>query len=195
LRAIAESGLFYGKDQYDRERYTQLGSIVEELTALLAAAEPNELRDILPVRKMPATPVLDGRAFVVHEGKVLLVKEATDGKWSLPGGWVEVNESLRESVEREVSEESGLRCKAERLLAVWDRDRHGHPPLAVHCYKLVVYCEVVDFGTFKANTETLAAGFFAIDALPELSLARVTRAQLESLWQMVRDGTASAQFD
>lgn len=195
LKAIAESGLYYGKDQYDRERYTELAGIAAELMAMLAVTEPDQLRDILPVRKVPATPVLDARAFVVHDGKVLLVKEATDGKWSLPGGWVEVNESLRESVEREVLEESGLRCKARRLLAVWDRDRHDHPPLAVHCYKLVVHCEVVDIGTFNANSETLAAGFFAIDALPELSLARVTPAQLDSLFRMVREDTAGAQFD
>jgi ADP-ribose pyrophosphatase YjhB (NUDIX family) len=195
LRAIAESGLFYGKDEYDRVRYAELGSISQELIAMLADAAPQQVREILPVRKVPATPVLDARAFVVHEGKVLLVKESVDLKWSLPGGWVEVNESLRESIEREVWEESGLRCTARRLLAVWDRDRHGHTPLAVHCYKLVVYCEVMDVGAFSANSETLEAGFFAVDALPELSLGRVTRAQIETAFKMVQEGTNDAQFD
>jgi ADP-ribose pyrophosphatase YjhB (NUDIX family) len=195
LRTIAESGLYYGRDEYDRVRYAELGSITQELIALLADEEPQRVREILPIRKVPATPALDARAFVMHEGKVLLVKESVDLKWSLPGGWVEVNESLRESVEREVWEESGLRCKAQRLLAVWDRDRHGHPPLAVHCYKLVVYCEVVDVGTFNTNSETLAAGFFALDALPELSLSRVTPAQIEMAFSMVQQGVTHAQFD
>jgi len=195
LRAIAESGLFYGKDEYDRVRYTELGSISQELIAMLADASPQQVREILPVRKVPATPVLDARAFVVHEGKVLLVKESVDQKWSLPGGWVEVNESLRESIEREVWEESGLRCTARRLLAVWDRDRHGHTPLAVHCYKLVVYCDVVDIGAFSANSETLAAGFFAVDDLPELSLGRVTPAQIQTAFKMVQEGVSDAQFD
>ena len=195
LRAIAESGLYYGRDEYDRARYTELGSISQELIALLAGEEPQQVRDILPVRQVPATPALDARAFVVHEGKVLLVKEAADLKWSLPGGWVEVNESLRESVEREVWEESGLRCTARQVLAVWDRDRHGHTPLAVHCYKLVVHCEVLDIGTFSSNSETLAAGFFAVDDLPELSLGRVTRAQIETAFSMVQQGVSQARFD
>jgi ADP-ribose pyrophosphatase YjhB (NUDIX family) len=195
LRTIAESGLYYGRDEFDRVRYSEVGSITQELIALLASEEPQRVREILPVRKVPATPALDARAFVVHEGKVLLVKESVDLKWSLPGGWVEVNESLRESVEREVWEEAGLRCKARQLLAVWDRDRHGHPPLAVHCYKLVVYCEVLDMGTFTANSETLAAGFFAVDALPELSLGRVTEAQIQTAFSMVQQGITHAQFD
>jgi ADP-ribose pyrophosphatase YjhB (NUDIX family) len=195
LRTIAESGLYYGRDEYDRVRYSEVGSITQELIALLADEEPQQVREILPIRKVPATPSLDARAFVVHEGKVLLVKESVDLKWSLPGGWVEVNESLRESVEREVWEESGLRCKARRLLAVWDRDRHGHPPLAVHCYKLVVYCEVLDMGTFTTNSETLDAGFFALDALPELSLGRVTPAQIDMAYAMVQQGITHAQFD
>lgn len=195
LRAIAESGLFYGKDEYDRVRYSELGSISQELIAMLADVEPPRVREVLPVRKVPATPVLDARAFVVHEGKVLLVKESVDLKWSLPGGWVDVNESLRESVEREVWEESGLRCTARRVLAVWDRDRHGHPPLAVHCYKLVVYCEVAELGAFSANSETLEAGFFAVDDLPELSLGRVTPAQIETAFRMVQQGVTQAQFD
>jgi ADP-ribose pyrophosphatase YjhB (NUDIX family) len=195
LRAIAESGLYYGRDEYDRVRYSELGGITQELIALLAGEEPQRVGELLPCRKVPATPALDARAFVVHEGKVLLVKEAVDLKWSLPGGWVEVNESLREAVEREVWEESGLRCQARRLLAVWDRDRHGHPPLAVHCYKLVVYCEVLDMGTFNSNSETLAAGFFALDALPELSLGRVTPAQIQMAFSMVQRGIMHAQFD
>jgi ADP-ribose pyrophosphatase YjhB (NUDIX family) len=195
LRAIAESGLYYSKDEYDRTRYSELGSVSQELIAMLAGAEPQQVREIVPVRKIPATPVLDARAFVVHEGKVLLVREATDLKWSLPGGWVEVNESLRESVEREVWEESGLRCRARRLLAVWDRDRHGHTPLAVHCYKLVVYCEVVEIGAFSDNSETLEAGFFAVDDLPELSLGRVTPTQIRTAFQMVQEGVSHAQFD
>jgi ADP-ribose pyrophosphatase YjhB (NUDIX family) len=195
LRAVAESGLYYGKDEYDRARYAEMAALADELTSALADADLARVRDLLPLRPVPATPTLDARGFVIHEDKVLLVKESTDGRWSLPGGWVEVNESLRESVEREVWEESGLRCRAARLLSVWDRDRHGHTPLAVHCYKIFVFCEIVDMGSFNSNSETLEAGFFAIDALPELSLGRVTPTQIATAFRMVKEGTNHAQFD
>jgi ADP-ribose pyrophosphatase YjhB (NUDIX family) len=194
LRALAESGLHYGKDEFDRTRYAEMAEISQELLATLSATELDEVQRILPLRAAPATPVLDARAFVVLDGKVLLVKEATDGKWSLPGGWVEVNESLSTCVEREVWEEAGLRCRAERLLAVWNRDLHGHPPLALHCYKLLVSCSVVDRGEFAANNETLEASFFAAESLPELSLPRVTPRQIATAFQLLRDG-GPTQFD
>ena len=196
LQAIAQSGLTYAKDPYDAERYEQVRTIAAEVAASRSEATAERINDLFSEESGYATPKLDIRAVVLDgEGAVLLVREKEDGLWTLPGGWVDVGESPSEAVEREVKEESGYEVRAARLLAVWDRDKHPHPPLPFHVYKLCFHCELLGGDPLVAGTETDGVGFFRKDTLPELSLGRVTPRQIERLVELATDGERATAFD
>jgi ADP-ribose pyrophosphatase YjhB (NUDIX family) len=196
LQAIAQSGLTYAKDPYDVERYEQIRRIAAEIGASSLGSTVNRIDALFSEESGYATPKLDIRAVVLdEEDAVLLVKEKEDSLWTLPGGWVDVGESPSESVEREVKEESGYEVRAVRLLALWDRDKHPHPPLPFHVYKLVFQCELLGGDPLMVSTETEGAGFFSKDALPELSLSRVTPQQIDRLIEHATDSDRSAVFD
>ncbi|MDZ7670589.1 MAG: NUDIX hydrolase [Gammaproteobacteria bacterium] len=167
LRAIAQTGLSYSRDDYDLERFTEIDAIARQMLAEITDTPPAQIRDLyLPERGYP-TPKVDVRAGVFREGRVLLVQEAADGRWSLPGGWADEQESPRASVEREVLEESGFRVRAVKLVALKDRNLHPYRPRRLeHIYKLFFLCELHG-GSAAASLETTDAGFFALDDLPE----------------------------
>jgi ADP-ribose pyrophosphatase YjhB (NUDIX family) len=199
LQAIAQSGLTYAKDPYDVERYEQIRRIAAEIAASApeqpSGATADRIDALFSGESGYATPKLDIRAVLLDEKEVLLVKEKEDGLWTLPGGWVDVGESPSESVEREVKEESGYEVRAVRLLALWDRDKHPHPPMPFHVYKLYFQCELLGGDPLTTSTETEGVGFFSTDALPELSLGRVTPQQIERLIELAADSEGSTAFD
>ncbi|NIG76209.1 NUDIX hydrolase [Klebsiella sp. Ap-873] len=175
LNAIAQNGLTYAKDVFDKERYETLRDIAEDLLHSRFNIDSETLH---PVSESGyATPKTDVRAFVIRDGKVLMVKEAEDGKWSLPGGWADVGDTPSAAVCREVREETGLEVKVTKLLGVWDRNLHGHPPLPWHVYKLIFLCEETG-GNLALSHESTDIGFFAINDLPELSLTRIVPEEL-----------------
>ena len=195
LQAIAQSGLTYAKDPYDVERYEQVRRIAAEIAASHSEGVAVHIDVLFAAESGYATPKLDIRAVVLDEEEVLLVREKEDGLWTLPGGWVDVGESPSESVEREVKEESGYEVRAVRLLALWDRDKHPHPPIPFHVYKLYFQCELLGGSPLAASTETEGVGFFSRDALPELSLSRVTPQQIKRLIELATESEGSAAFD
>lgn len=175
LNAIDQNGLTYAKDVFDKERYETLRHIAEDLLHSRFNIDSETLN---PVSESGyATPKTDVRAFVIRDGKVLMVKEAEDGKWSLPGGWADVGDTPSAAVCREVREETGLEVKVTKLLGVWDRNLHGHPPLPWHVYKLIFLCEETG-GNLALSHESTDIGFFAINDLPELSLTRIVPEEL-----------------
>jgi ADP-ribose pyrophosphatase YjhB (NUDIX family) len=137
---------------------------------------------------------VDVRAAVFREGRILLVKEPGGVGWSLPGGWADVGESPAEAAARETLEESGYRVRPVRLLAAYDRDRHGHPPIPYHVYKLVFLCEILD-QTPSSDVDTEGARFFGEKQLPELSISRVTRAQISRFFEQHRNPDRPTDFD
>jgi len=137
---------------------------------------------------------VDVRAAVFREGLILLVKEPGEEGWSLPGGWADVGESPSEAAARETLEESGYRVRPVRLLAAYDRDRHGHPPIPYHVYKLVFLCEILD-EVPSSNVDTDEVRFFGEKDLPELSISRVTLAQVSRFFEQDRDPGRPAAFD
>lgn len=139
------------------------------------------------------TPRVDVRAAVFKENRLLLVREQADGLWALPGGWAEVGQSAAESVEREVREESGYIVRAVKLLACWDRNKHPHPPIPAHAYKLLFRCELLG-GVATASTETTEVGFFAEDQIPALSLTTLPE-QITFAFQSLREPDAPTAFD
>ena len=196
LQAIAQSGLTYAKDPYDVERYEQVRTIAVEVAASHSEATAERINDLFFGESGYATPKLDVRAVVLdEEGATLLVREKEDGLWTLPGGWVDVGESPSEAAEREVKEESGYEVRAVRLLALWDRNKHPHPPIPFHAYKLCFQCELLGGDPLVASTETDGVSFFRKDALPQLSLGRVIPQQIERLLELAADREGSSAFD
>ena len=194
LQAIAQDGLTYTRDNYDLGRYEQLRDLAAEILAAHSTGTLEEARDLLALETGPATPKVDVRAAVFREGRVLLVKEPGEGGWSLPGGWADVGESPSEAAARETLEESGYRVRPVKLLAAYDRDRHGHPPIPYHVYKLVFLCEILDESP-SSDVDTEGVGFFGEEQLPELSISRVTRAQISRIFEQHRDPDQPADFD
>lgn len=194
IQAIAQAGLAFATDPFDEERYGELQRLAVEMLGDLSHGDPSRVADLFVGDSGYPTPKIDVRAVVVHEGRVLLVRERADGCWTLPGGWAEVGVSPREAVEKEVREESGFEVRATRAFALYDRDRHEHPPIAHHAWKLFVLCDLIG-GGFAENVETSGADFFALDQLPPLSTTRVTEAQIRRVMDLAARPDASPDLD
>jgi ADP-ribose pyrophosphatase YjhB (NUDIX family) len=197
LQAIAQTGLAYAKDQYDIERYRSVRQIAAEmLAASSSGVSTPKLVDLFEGDVGYATPKVDVRAAVFSDDGVLLVRERSDGAWTLPGGWADVGDSPSAAAVREVREESGYEVVARKLAAVYDRDheRHGHPPMPYHVYKLFFLCETVG-GAAKTSFETDAVSFFAETRIPPLSLTRVTPEQITHLFDHYRHPEWPTSFD
>ncbi|WP_313128269.1 NUDIX hydrolase [Pseudescherichia vulneris] len=176
LNAIAQTGLTYARDVFDRERYEALQQMAVELIGSRFDIDAKSWNHVSEIGY--ATPKTDVRAFILREGKVLMVREADDGLWSLPGGWADVGDTPSIAVSREVKEETGLSVKVTKLLGVWDRNLHGHPPYPWHVYKLIFLCEEIG-GSLALSHESTDIGFFDINELPELSLTRIVPEQIK----------------
>jgi ADP-ribose pyrophosphatase YjhB (NUDIX family) len=197
LQAIAQTGLTFAKDHYDIERYRSVRQIAAEmLAASSSGVSPTTLINLLAGDVGYATPKVDVRAAVFSDEGLLLVRERSDGAWTLPGGWADVGDSPSMAAVREVKEESGYDVVARKLAAVYDRDheRHGHPPIPYHVYKLFFLCEIIG-GTAKASNETDAVAFFPEDGIPPLSRERVTLGQIAHLFDHLRHPEWPTSFD
>ena len=194
LQAIGQNGLAYSKDPFDIERFEELRELALEILQNYTDSDLPRIRDLFAGEHGHATPKVDVRGVVFNEDAILLVRERADGKWTLPGGWVDVNESPSESVIREVFEESGYQTKALKLLACYDRNRHPHPPHPYHVYKLFFYCEILG-GSPSTSYETDGVDFFKQDAIPELSTGRVTSAQIDRFFEFLRSPDLPTDFD
>ena len=193
IAALAQTGLHYSKNHYDSDRYEQLLDIAAQMLADAAGADMERIRAVLTVDDGYITPKVDVRGAVFRDGKVLLVREAVDGLWTLPGGWADVGDAPSEAVEREIREESGYLAKAVKLMAVEDRKRR-HPPLVHDVYKLAFLCELVG-GEARASAETTEVGWFSEDKIPPLSLGRVTAEQITRWFKHWRQPNLPTEFD
>jgi ADP-ribose pyrophosphatase YjhB (NUDIX family) len=194
---MSQTGLHFAQDQHDQGRYRRLGEIAAEI---LTAHTTLSIEEILRLNMREfgyATPKVDVRGVVFREQRILLVQEALDaGRWTVPGGWADVNETPSEAVEREVYEESGLRTKATQLLSLCDRERQGHyPPFPYHVYKVAFRCEWVSGSLQSDGSETTGADFFGEEELPDLSVSRVTYAQIHRFFLHLRQVGRPADFD
>jgi len=195
VQAIAQTGLHFTESHYDRERYEQLRELAIEAFAEHSNCSEPEIRAIFDQQEGYATPKVDVRGVVFRDDKILLVRERSDGRWTLPGGWADVNDSPSEAVEREILEESGFKAKSRRLLALYDRAKHPHlPPFAFHVYKIFIECELMG-GSPVTSYETTAVDFFAENDLPPLSGSRVLPEQIKRCFAMRLDPQAPTYFD
>jgi ADP-ribose pyrophosphatase YjhB (NUDIX family) len=205
LQALAQTGLNYNPHPFDRERYEQVGEIAAEMLASNnnGSVDRDTIRALFDAQTGHATPKIDVRGVVFRDAKILLVQEKLDNyRWTLPGGWADIGESPSEAIVREITEESGYRTRADKLLALYDRNKHDHPPFPFHAYKAFFRCELIDTErhvdpaqTSASFAETGEVGWFAEDAIPELSVGRVTRAQITRFYVHLRQPDLPTDFD
>ena len=195
LKNIADLGLLYAKDPFDRERYTELHELSLKLMSRVTNAPLSKITDFYaPITDYP-TPKVDVRALVLNKNnQILLVCEGSDGRWALPGGWADIGLTAREVAAKEVFEETGLTVSPTRLLAVFDKKCHPHPPQAYYVYKFVILCEI-GTGDLRPAHDILDVRFFDIDTLPPLSENRILKAQIELVFQKAMDNDFEAYFD
>jgi len=194
MQALAQTGLTYAQDPYDRERYEEIREMAVSIMAEASGETPEVVRDLFAEKEGYPTAMVDVRGVVFREDRILLVKEGSDGRWALPGGWADVGTSPREAVTREVWEEAGFKVNPTRLLALLDKKMHPHPPQAWYVYKLFILCEITG-GEALAGHETRAVDFFPQDALPPLSLHRVLPEQIDMCFRLKDQPDAPTLFD
>jgi ADP-ribose pyrophosphatase YjhB (NUDIX family) len=194
VQAIAQNGLAFTSDPFDRERYLQLQELAESALHTELEVPLERARAFWEGEHGYATPKVDVRGAVFEGERVLLVRERSDGRWTLPGGWVDVNDAPSQAVAREILEESGYQARAVKLAALVDKNRHPHPPGVHHIYKLLFLCELLG-GQAATGTETDAVAFFPLTALPELSTGRILKSQIQRLYQHQLDRTLPTDFD
>lgn len=179
--AITDTGLTFTKDTFDRERYEDLRSLLGEMLSQVSDLDAEEVAEVLKPTSAYATPLMDVRAWIVEDEKICLVRGQGENDWALPGGFGEVGYSPTENILKEIEEETGFEAKVERLLAVFDTNRFQ---LQSKQYaKFVFECKLLA-GQFQENQEIADLQFFAIDQLPALSEKRITKEQIEILWQV-----------
>ena len=182
IQAIAQAGLTYGENKYDIDRYQQLRELSVRILAEYSDTPMEKVRELFANEEGYQTPKVDIRGVVFRHGKILMVKESLDGKWSLPGGWADVNYSPFEIAQKEVFEEAGIGVKPKRLLAVFDKMKHSHPPDIYHVYKLFILCE--DSGEdIKPGMETSDVAWIGRNEIPPLSELRITKKQIETMFE------------
>jgi ADP-ribose pyrophosphatase YjhB (NUDIX family) len=181
LFALSQTGLHFTKEEYDRERYREIAEIGAQLLANESTRRPDELKAAWFVEDGYATPKIDVRGAIFRGDRVLLVRETIDGKWTMPGGWADVNDSPSQAVEKEIEQETGFTAKAVKLAALYDRNKHEHPPYLFHAWKAFFICDITG-GEARPSYETDAVEFFPLDALPELSTGRTTAAQIRRMY-------------
>ena len=195
IQAIAQCGMAYTTNPFDRERYEKLTHLAAEIMAVQTQSDAGEVLKIFSAQEGYATPKIDVRGVLFKEHKILLVRELMDGgRWTLPGGWVDVNDAPSVSVEREMREEAGVIVKAVKLLAVYDRNLHGHPYFPFHAYKLFFLCE----GSGKSTPDPLETSdptYFGEEELPELSTPRVTEPEIRRMFEHHRHPEFATDLD
>ena len=195
LQSIAQNGLAYSTNPFDIERFEQIRQIAAQIAEAYSGVTADRLEGLFGGEEGYATPKVDVRGAVFQDDAILLVRENMDaGRWTLPGGWADVSDTPSEAVEREIREESGYEAKAVHLAAVYDRNRRGHPAFYFSIYKLFFICELTG-GAAATSLETGGAAFFKEDALPELSLGRVTPQEIHMLFAHQRDPSLPTEFD
>ena len=193
LQSIAQAGLTYTDNKYDVERYEQIMQLSKDILSDYSDIHMEKLDEIFKLEKGYLTPKVDVRAAIFRENKILLVKEVIDGKWALPGGWADVGLTASEVVVKEVNEESGLEVSAKKLLAVFDKKCHPHPPELYYVYKMFFLCKEIG-GKLKIGIETSDLGFFEANNLPELSTNRNTLSQVELMFYL-KNNPGETLFD
>lgn len=196
LQSIASTGSFFAEHSYDAERYGEIAAIANAMLAALGDVPVQRIeRLVSDFAKGYATPKIDVRGAVIEGDRILLVQEASDGLWTLPGGYAEVGISPSENVVKEVWEEASIRVSTTGVYGIRHKAKHPYDPDVRDFYKLFFACESLDTTRPAPGTETTAAGFFPLDDLPPLSRGRVIEQDLAAAFAFRDDPQRLALFD
>lgn len=193
IQSIAQAGLEYTENVYDRERYERLRELSAEMINLKSDIPVEKVRKIFCNENGYQTPKLDTRAAIFKDGKILLVHEK-NGTWAMPGGWCDVLQSIRSNTIKEVKEESGLDAIPKKLIAMHDkkqRNKRVDPYAITTAY---VLCDAIG-GSFKENSETTEIGYFSLDELPVLAEEKNTKEQIAMCFEAAKNENWETQFD
>ncbi len=195
IKSLSDTGLVYAEDEYHRERYEELREIGLLLLSEVSERPLSALRDFfMPAVDYP-TPKVDVRGLVLNgKNEILMTQELEDGNWTIPGGWADIGYTPTEMIVREIEEETGLKTSVVRLLAVYDKKCHPHPPQPFYIYKLNFLCKI-EGGNLKPGFDMKDAAFFPIDKLPELSQDRILETQIKQLYRLATEGNMEVYVD
>jgi ADP-ribose pyrophosphatase YjhB (NUDIX family) len=195
IKAISDIRLLYSVNEYEKERYLELQEISFRLLNTITGRAIDDLKEHFLLTSEYPTAKVDIRGILLSpDKKILLVKESADKKWSLPGGWADVGLSPKEVVVTEFKEETGLDVVPRKLLAVFDKKHHRHPPQPFYVYKIAIYCEAIST-VIQKGFDVLDVQYFAIDSLPELSEDRILKSQVELLYNKIITADFETYFD
>jgi ADP-ribose pyrophosphatase YjhB (NUDIX family) len=197
IQAIAQTGLAFSKDPYDLDRFAALRRLSARIMAEHTGAGLERIQGLFDAETGYATPKVGVRGAVFDAaGRILMVREIVDeNRWTLPGGWADVNQTPAQSVVREVFEESGYHVRAVKLAAVWDRSRHTHPATAFSVVRMFFVC-MLEGGSPATSLETSEVGWFAEADVPaDLSLRRTLPVHVGRMFAHWRDPTLATEFD
>jgi ADP-ribose pyrophosphatase YjhB (NUDIX family) len=194
LLALSQTGLHFSAEEYDRERYREIGDIATRLLELQSNVAADAVQQAWFVEDGYATPKVDVRGAIFRDNRVLLVRERVDDRWTVPGGWADVNDSPSSAILKEIEQESGFTARVLKLAAIYDRNKHNHPAYLLHAWKLFFVCEITG-GEARTSYETTAVDFFPLDALPELSTGRSNAEQIRRMYQHHLDPNLPTEFD
>ena len=194
LEAIAQTGLTYSNDDYDKERYQEIRNISHTIFNHYTEVPFEKIKSLFSGENGYPTPKVDIRGVIFNKDQILLVKEKTDGLWALPGGWADIGYTPSEIVVKEVREEAGVDVKPVKLMAVFDKKCHAHPPSALHLYKMFILCDIIA-GNPEPGMETSEVAFFRRDEIPDLSVERNTLEQIHLLFEHRQNPATPTSFD
>ncbi|WP_295746445.1 NUDIX hydrolase [uncultured Limosilactobacillus sp.] len=193
LQSLAQDGLAYCNDKYDRQRYQELRTVAAEMMAAKSGQSLSQVQELFCNERGYQTPKIDTRAAIFREGKILLVKQ--DGQWSLPGGWAEVNISVAENCVKETREETGLHTVVQRVIALQEYNRHNCPPLSPYGICKIFFLSRVTGGQFEKNIETQGYDYFALDELPPLITRKSNEDQIRLCFAAAHDPHWQTRFE
>ena len=194
IQALGQTGLTYCENEYERQRNQRIMDIAAEITEKYSNIEKKVLIEGFNKQLGYATPKVDVRGAVVKDNQILLVQERSDGKWCMPGGWADIGESPAEAIEREVSEESGFKVKAEKIIGVFEANRYGRPQEFYHAYKIIFFCRL-NGGKATTSYETTGVEFYSFDNIPQLSVNRTNERHLAEVQKHLKDTNRYTFFD
>jgi ADP-ribose pyrophosphatase YjhB (NUDIX family) len=186
IQSIAQAGLTYSKDVYDLERFQQLRDISIAMMSNYTKTDWEVVENLFASETGYQTPKVDIRAVIFQNERLLFVKEKSDGKWALPGGWADIGYTPTEVAAKEVLEETGYKVAHFRLLAIFDKEKHQPSPSVTHIYKVFIGCEIVG-GEKRLSIETEDIDFFSENEIPDLSIARNTEWQIKEMFAFMKD--------
>ncbi|SDL30236.1 NUDIX hydrolase [Halarsenatibacter silvermanii] len=195
LQTIAQAGLTYSENKYDRERFKEIQKIGAEILREYSSLEKEKAEDLLESEIGYPTPRVDVRAAIFRKGDILMVKEKINDRWSLPGGWADIEWSLKENLIKEAHEEAGVEINPRRIIGVFDRGTKDEEALSFYgIYKIFVECDFISMD-FQENIETSTAKFYGRDDLPNISKERNTEEEIKLCFEARNKENFEAKFD